>query len=61
VTVRLRRGGKTERTVTRKLTAGKHSIRIRKAGLRRGRYRLIVVAADAAGNRSRTVKLSLRR
>jgi hypothetical protein len=61
VTVRLRRGKKNARTITRRLTAGRHSIRIRRAGLRRGRYRLLVVAADAAGNRSRTVKLSLRR
>lgn len=61
VTVRLRRGTRTARTITRTLTAGRHRIRIRKAGLRRGRYRLLVVAVDAAGNRSPTVKLSLRR
>jgi len=61
VTVRLRRGKGISRTITRRLTAGKHRIRIKRAGLRRGRYRLLVVAVDAAGNRSHTVKLSLRR
>ena len=47
------------RRITRRLAAGTRTVRLPR--LRRGRHRLSIVAVDAAGNRSRAVRRTLRR
>jgi hypothetical protein len=48
------------RTVKRSLSAGEHGIKIRARGLRPGRYRAVLSAADEVGNRSPRRTLGLR-
>jgi hypothetical protein len=42
------------------LAAGAHALRFAPTGLPRGRYRLVLVAFDVAGNRALPVTLSFR-
>jgi hypothetical protein len=60
--VRLRRGRRstTEKTLTVSLTAGPNVLAIRSGQAPAGRYRLELVATDAAGNASRATRVPLR-
>jgi hypothetical protein len=60
LSVRLRKAGRTMRSVTRKRVKLYKALRIRAAGLPSGRYRILVRATDATGKRSALVKLRLR-
>jgi plastocyanin len=59
VTVRLKRGGRT-RLRKRVSAAGRETVWLRSRHLRSGRYRIVVRAADLAGNRSRARSLRVR-
>jgi hypothetical protein len=54
VTLRVKRGRRVTRTIVRRARRGINRVTTRRP-LRRGRYTLVVVAVDAAGNRSRPV------
>jgi plastocyanin len=61
VTIRVKRGNRTVRTITKQLAAGKRSLAVRSAKLRKGRrYRVVVWARDASGNVSTPASKSLR-
>jgi hypothetical protein len=60
LSVRLRKAGRTLRSVTRKRVKRYKALRIRAAGLPSGRYRVLVRATDATGKRSALVRLRLR-
>ncbi|HEX6389029.1 MAG TPA: Ig-like domain-containing protein [Solirubrobacteraceae bacterium] len=61
VTVRVRRNGKTIRTLVRTRGAGKQTIAMSRRALKAGRYTLQVSAKDAAGNTSTSKSLSFRK
>jgi hypothetical protein len=48
------------RTIERSLRAGRNGIIVRARGLKPGRYRLVLTAADEVGNRSPRRALGLR-
>jgi Tol biopolymer transport system component len=67
--VAFKRGGKRAGAITRPIAEGPGRLRLRRLGLRRlglrrplraGRYRLTLVATDAAGNRSKAVRRKFR-
>lgn len=60
--VRIERAGRQVRSVELSARAGRRSVRLAGRGLRPGRYRVSVVATDAAGNRSQaaTTRLTVR-
>jgi hypothetical protein len=60
LTVRLRKAGRTIRSMTRKRVRSHKALRIRARGLPAGRYRVLVRATDATGKRSALVRLRLR-
>jgi hypothetical protein len=60
VVQRLGGGGRVVATVRRSVGSGRASIRVPRAGLRSGRYRVSVQATDRAGNRSRTRRTTYR-
>ncbi len=63
LTARLRRSGRARRTLRKRALAGRRArLVVRARGLRRGRYRITLVATDAAGRRSarRTLRLRVR-
>ena len=51
---------KTVKVVRASRSAGAFSVKLKPKGAKRGRYRLRVTAADAAGNRSKAATLKLR-
>jgi hypothetical protein len=61
VTVRLRRNGKTIRTIVRTRAAGKQTIAMSRRALKAGRYTLRITAQDAAKNASAGKTLSFRK
>ena len=61
VTIRVRRGSRTVKTVVKQLAAGERSLSVRSAKLRKGRrYTVEVRARDASGNVSALASKSLR-
>ena len=61
VTIRVKRGNRTLKTVTKQLAAGERSLAVRSAKLRKGRrYKVEVLARDASGNVSTLASKSLR-
>jgi plastocyanin len=61
VTIRVKRGKRTVKTVTKQLAAGERRLAVRSAKLRKGRrYKVEVVARDASGNVSTLASKSLR-
>jgi hypothetical protein len=58
VTIRVKHGKSTKRTLRRAVRAGTRSINVR--GLRRGRYSVELAARDARGNRSKPVQKTVR-
>ncbi len=61
VTIRLRKNGKTVRTVVRSLGKGKKSIAMSRRALKSGRYQLKITAQDKAKNTSAAKVLSFRK
>jgi plastocyanin len=63
VTVRVKRGHKVLKSKRVQAGAGTHSVTLRSKKLKKGRYRVEILARDASGNRSRpaTKRLSLRK
>jgi len=61
VTVRLRKNGRTVRTLVRSLGNGKKTIAMSRRSLKSGRYQLKITAQDAAKNTSATKALSFRK
>lgn len=53
VRFRVERAGRVRGTFSRPASAGRNRVRLRRRGLRPGRYRLVAVATDGSGNRSR--------
>ena len=60
VTIRVKRGRKVVKSVTKQLTAGERTVSVRSAKLRKGRYKVEVRARDASGNVSTLASKSLR-
>lgn len=60
VLVRIRRGGRTLRALDVSGRQGENRRRIRTAGLKPGRYAVLLIAFDGADNRSRTVRTRFR-
>jgi plastocyanin len=60
VTIRVKRGSRVVKAVTKQLAAGKRSVRVRSSKLRKGRYKIEVRARDASGNVSTLASKSLR-
>ena len=61
VTIRLKRGSKLVKSVTKQLAAGKRSVSVRSAKkLKKGRYKIEVRARDASGNVSTLASKSFR-
>ena len=52
--------GRAKRSVTKRLTAGRRSVKLSLRRLKAGRYGVSAVATDAWGNRSRTAKARVR-
>jgi plastocyanin len=61
VTIRVKRGNRTVKIVTKQLAAGERRLAVRSAKLRKGRrYKVEVLARDASGNVSTLASKSLR-
>jgi hypothetical protein len=60
VTVRVKKGGRTVKTISRKGRAGRNQLAIGSGKLADGRYKLVVRAKDAAGNASAAKRVALR-
>jgi hypothetical protein len=63
LTVRVQRGmnGRWRRVSTKSADRAAGAVSVRLGRLRRGRYRVLVVAVDPAGNRSRLARARFRR
>ena len=59
MTVRVKRGGRTVKTISRKGCAGSNQLAIGSGKLADGRYKLVVRAKDAAGNASAAKRVAL--
>jgi plastocyanin len=60
VFVRVKRGSRVVKSVSKQLAAGKRSVSVRSSKLRKGRYKIEVRARDASGNVSTLASKSLR-
>jgi plastocyanin len=60
VTIRVKRGRKVVKKVTKQVPAGRRTITVRSSKLRKGRYKIEVRARDASGNVSSLASKSLR-
>jgi hypothetical protein len=60
VTVRIRRGGRTVKRITRSAHTGSNALKINRSALSNGHYRLAVSAKDADGMTSATKRISFR-
>jgi hypothetical protein len=60
VTIRVKRGRKLVKAVTKQMAAGKRSVSVRSSKLRKGRYKVEVRARDASGNVSTLASKSVR-
>ena len=61
VTIRVKRGSRTVKTVTKQLAAGERAVSVRSAKLRKGRrYKIEVRARDASGNVSTLASKTVR-
>jgi plastocyanin len=60
VTIRVKRGRKVVKSVTKQIAAGKRTVSVRSSKLKKGRYKVEVRARDANGNVSTLASKSLR-
>jgi plastocyanin len=60
VTIRVKRGRKVVKKVTKQVPAGRRTITVRSSKLKKGRYKIEVRARDASGNVSSLASKSLR-
>ena len=60
VTIRVKRGSRIVKTVTKQLAAGERSVSVRSTKLKKGRYKIEVRARDASGNVSTLASKSVR-
>jgi plastocyanin len=60
VTIRVKRGRKVVKSVTKQIAAGKRTVSVRSSKLKKGRYKVEVRARDASGNVSTLASKSLR-
>jgi hypothetical protein len=60
VTIRVKRGSRVVKTLTKQLAAGERRLAVRSRKLRKGRYKVEVRARDASGNVSTLASKSLR-
>jgi hypothetical protein len=60
VTIRVKRGKKVIKTVRKQVAAGKRTVTIRSKKLKKGRYKILVLARDPFGNRSVAASKTLR-
>ena len=60
VVIRVKRGSRVVKTVTKQLAAGNRSVSVRSSKLKKGRYKVEVRARDASGNVSTLASKSLR-
>ena len=60
VTIRVKRGSRVVKSVTKQLAAGKRTVSVRSSKLKKGRYKIEVRARDASGNVSTLASKSFR-